>query len=1092
MRIVDGTRTIGYLVEDGHYLFPEPTLHLYTKDRMADLTKEGYKYYNHDGDIRDSEGNPIVELPTIAYQEVDREMYELMLLEARDGALTDAEASKYYSFERTENNIVSFLESSNEITTRDELIAYLTKQESQLQTLGFVTDVRPLNSFVSKEALFTLEELREETDDNQARYFISIVNRRHTFGNYNIYKNLIAYLKKRGALTTDTPTEDEFLKAYYAWGPEGINATCINTKFIPNADWSIRQESLNYTGTQAEGYIVTNRETHLPIIVDDNGMMRHCRFTNTLRDKLTLYDFKRDRLALITEEDLIYLKNADLNGYKYFTSNKGALSNVHSQLIYDLMSDDNFIYYYKVNSDRTMLKPHYNNSGIFFEPTNFRFVTTIGHIELGFDYIKSEADFILWNLAVVTVAKNIQARSVKSPISNSWDMCRSIGMSPFTTVQYLASVVKQSSKLGYGDTLAYYVNPTAPEQTLSEYGIYLLADDIPEPILSAFNLTSNDIESIQDFIDKADIENLIERRQAMVNGTLTAGMLGYDETFVANKEARVQQALYSNTVTDAISYYYNVKFILDCMQGMVTAGNMALGESIDGTSAYKFSATLMMSILYAQKGDNPSIEDGVQLFSNFESGHYIDYQINYKMRDNLYRGYQLDFLKTIKAISDYKHVMYWSIINRVYTEPSALGEEARPYLVELIAVKNCGNDLVVREITRDIIIEALADWKPESTGVIFPHAEDPADRTMTYENMKIYLYDYLAAQLLFKSLYAKEEDSTINIVIPGLNINIPIEMSAANIKALKSCILGDNIDSHRKFITLYDLSRLECIPTGNNCQFNFLLVNADITPWSVTAKGGFSIRNIPILPSYFDKASVNNAAQDASFYDKEVALKNISGFSLQQEVRTYDKFIPDDVTVKTIVQRDMRDVEMNSTLDDLDCYLQPDTVEPIYVHIRRWVLANKLHPDNMDLLSIPLKQDKIWGVFTPYLNMPEVTLDNTYGVRHRPTPNPWLDSFSFKNSGQQRLVTSDVNRVKLAKVAASDFDLGVVSRLYNEKIVKDDYVFVRGSVIMMPDGHMIQLSNLDSSDEIALSKIVVQYNGSNYVVTPTDIYKLEV
>ena len=154
-KIVDNGTIVGYQVEDGQFTLPMCKKALYVEMYMNPLIQAGYKYYGYDADlIEDPSGVPICNHPAMDRNEVDELEWAASLDLASSSALSDAEASKFYTF-REESAYKFKTEPSYQINTREEFIAYLEQAESTFFGVNYVTDNRPINYFVNPDALFT-------------------------------------------------------------------------------------------------------------------------------------------------------------------------------------------------------------------------------------------------------------------------------------------------------------------------------------------------------------------------------------------------------------------------------------------------------------------------------------------------------------------------------------------------------------------------------------------------------------------------------------------------------------------------------------------------------------------------------------------------------------------------------------------------------------------------------------------------------------------------------------------------------------------------------------------------------------------------
>lgn len=957
-KIVDNGNIVGYQIEDGTFTLPMCRKALYLEMYINPLIQAGYKYYGYDADlIEDPDGVPISEHEAISREEVDELEWNASIDLASSSALSDAEASKYYTF-REESAYQFKTEPSYQINTREEFIAYLEQAESAFFGVNYVSDNRPINFFVNPNALFTIDEIIEHPE--YKKYF-DIMVKRHHIRNYGTYQQLVDWLCDRGVLNTHTPTTAEFLAAYYAWGPEGIRDKCVKVETKLNVDGVFQFMKDPLGSASAESYVFDNRVQKVSV-VDAREGVHFLKTHENFGDITDITEFKRSRIVIGSNNQLLTIRRATNTGKKYQAIGGTLYSDVSDRLYITLISDGGYTYCYKVahNQMKLGLAHSESNGAVYYSAVNFAFASAFPGVSLPIDVINSNTDYYLWNLSIIKAVELINAKSQKAPVRSTSEFMLKDGMNPVAVIDMISHSIARNKD--YNANKRYTLS-SSDDDMCNALELYL--QDIPEYILNAFNLTDEDLENgIDSFLELADVDDLRDRREQMMNQKIGPGQPGFDDTFkdyftkFAKEQANISQVsqLVGRTSKkyDAIDYYTKLRFVHDCLHGEISVDNFGDGIIADLGASYLLAAECMLSVVYAEYGNDVSREVAEQAIIDLDTSDLIDINRIFKVRDNAYKGYMVDFANYRKT-RGCTNSWIWAYCTKVFREISnAPIEQQRPYLMELVVLENSKPDLLTRQLMTKCVEEAIEKAGFDEKFFM----EDGPIATWTEKKCAMQSADWIAAQLFFY-IYAGGIKSapvdgvyhiTMNIYdAKDLEIDIP--------ENVYNFVKSFNKDTHKRYITVYDFCKYEYNPNTTTGTFNICLVNANVDPWHVKPKKGYSIKSYSLLPNYYDQATLDKA-NGVGFYEGAYNAKAISVSPLKSSYR--DLFIPTSELTEIMMYED--EVRQCTDPEMLYDFLNPEQHEYIFAYIRRWAMERKkAQQEGKKLISIPLKQDIVYA-----------------------------------------------------------------------------------------------------------------------------------
>ena len=955
---------VGYMVQDDDFITPVCNRSLYTELFIEPLVASGYTYYNYDAnEIEDPDGNPIRNLPSVDVSSLDP-VHWASTLNYVSEALSDAYCSKYYKF-REESTYQFKTEASYKINTREEFLMYLESIKRLSYNTTFSADNRPINYFVNPEALFTIDELLQ--DKTLMQYF-DVIFKRHRMRNYQSYVSLVKWLNEQGVLNTMNPTEGEFLKAYYAWGPEGLKDKCTNVelKFAVDGNFYFMKDPIGTAGT--EDYVVSNRERK-PILVDGNSVMHYLNKTTNLANISDKLDFGRSPIMITSNEQIMEVRRAQPNGKRFKVVGNGMVSDVSDRLYISLVSESGYVYTYKVAHNKIKLGLTHNETGhtVLSCNENFVYASAIDNAVIPFNEVHSDDEYYAWNLALLKATSLVKAKTATVPYMSTAEFLIKDGITPISAVNYVAHEV--CKKPQYRTNKKYPLSIPG-DDLRSALDIYL--EDVPEYILEAFMLSIEDLENgIESFIELADVDDLMDRREAMLSNQLLPGMPGYDPTYkdvtTAKGKDDIQRAQAEAYIRknggqhDAVDYYTKVKFVSDCLHGVLSVSNFGDGKLDDAGSALMVAAEVMMTAIIATYGSVNS--QAIEELSNIENSDMIDIMRVFKTRDNAYKGYMIDYA-TYRNRRSNETTWIWAYCTKIFREISnAPVDKQRPYLMEIVTIENKKPDLIFRQLMHECV--RLSMEKVDFSEKLF--GNDGEFEKWSLKKCAMSSIDYMAARLFFFIFAGGVKTAPVNgIYYVDFNlyddVNITVEIPSEVYDLVKSF----NADAHRKYITVYDWCKYEFNAYSKDAQFVMCMVNADIDPWHVKPKKGYSIKTYNLMDNYYDAATLDKAngvgfwqgAKENNAIVTANPIKDVVHISFIPEVT------PDDA--KFIRQ----ELEYASEPSHMETFLTRDIFEPITAYIKRWTLErNKARELGKELVSIPLKQDII------YRNMASIYCD---------------------------------------------------------------------------------------------------------------------
>lgn len=1081
-RVVKDGQVVGVELDMDGYICPFPTKGLYNEQILVALVDAGYKYYNYQGDIELPSGKHIDDLEMkdiILYNSDEIAGFEGMLITAEMEALTDAEASQYYSYRTNMQRVELRKESSYEINTREEFEQYIMRQQIMIASYGYSSDNRPINSFVNPSALYTMEELVAD-DAGKIYSKLNILAQRRRFRDYNSYLHVVKYLNDKGLLNSMSPSIAEFMQAYYAWGPDGLTGDCINLKFKQGVDGDFKSpdDILPPSGDKA-AYVVANRQ-RVPFILDNDANLRHLQAKVSLNGILQVDEFGRQPLAITTDSSFIEVKRRDNKGFKYSLgyANKSKVSD----RVYFTYLVDGYKYIYKTSPNEIAIFLAANKSPRWTSSVGFSVATLMGNIDIELENVTSQDSYILWNICINNAAIHVKNRTTPSPVSSTYEMLMGIGMTPISAVRYMAYHAIHDPNYDSNRRIKDLYEGLSTECVDKYY------QPIPDVVLEAFMLTEEDVAGgARAFIDVADIDNLMDRREQQLNQIILPGMVGYDPTFTKGQEKENQSKL---SELDAVHFYNNMKFVADCIDGLVSIDAFGDGQIKDAGSATKIAAEVLMSIVYAELGDTPDIAKAADILNNLDNDKILNTSNLFKKRDNAYKGYLVDYSRARKCKANAVNTWAWAYVSKVFRE---LGnkpiEETRPYLLELIMIQNDKKGMIYRNAIIEYVKAAVdaSDMFPKTP--IIEDSKHP-DYGLTYYDAAERMFDDVASKLFFTILgkkgYVEDGDDYVYTIKFDLEHSLDVRIPK-QIATICQAITNDKAN-HVRYITVFDVCEREFAPNAAGGSFALHIVNADITPWSVAPRKGFRINTYNLLPSYYRTQALVDKFGSA-WYESATASKAISNTPLVSvlpalEVPTYTQ------EEQYILNQELKAMD---DYDSFDSCLYMGNTEQVANYVKRWSAACKIAKAQGKIVEhMPLKQDIVYQNLTDILTGESVQDE----LRFKYGENTALSSIetSVLRHGMTDMLalTTRNNEFSLSYVYPGDITTEQFADIYIRLVHPGKKVAISGNwIVNLGENICVPTMTRDNPTVQKLfNEYAVQYGKDYYVVSVKGIYKI--
>lgn len=841
---------VGYLSDNDGEAFPLIKKLLYTNLYFHTVLDSGYKFYSYDPDtIEDAAGNLIVNLPEVEATEEQKEWLSLQEEQAITDILPDSVCSAYYSY-KSQSAIEFKKEASYEINTREELENYLTYQDEFYKQNLYFMDVRPLNSFVHPDALYSLDDIVTKSN---VKYYFNIIAKRHGFNNFKVYKGVIDYLMSKGVLDTPNPTPMEFLQAYYAWGIDGVKDTCVERKI---------KENVNVSFTRTNEVVVARdlyeNRIQKPCLVDSKQYLYSGRIKEDIAEVI---EFKDETIVTPTSGDLLLLKRFDTRGFD-FSIVDCWVSRPEDRMYMKFYTEEGYMYSIKVSLDNFAI---FSGDSVSYLEQNFAFNSIVPTIKFSLNDCKSENDYFIYNSLIAKSASLIRER-IKAPIApDSFTMLVNDGVTaPAAAIDICVATYNKSKEfVSNSKVMSTRENNGKRMFTLDAVSNFL--KPIPFPVLVALNLPED--TTVRDLIDYMN--------------TL--------DDFTTNEKFDV------NGIDFKLGEYIDkLEYVQKILDGEVTINHFGDGVITDEISSMGRTFEILKTCMYAYCGPDANLQECLEFINKFESERIVDVDSIVSICDNSYYGSIKDFVNQRARRANKGN---WLYCTAVYHEISnAPISEQRDYAMEVVTVPSYKDPYAL-------------DLRARATAVVLD-----GDMSNIPEDLHEYIKEeasFIACNMFFHVLAGhigdkyRLENGDYSVALSTGVENTKIKVTIPS--ALYKDITEYDVYSHRKIVSLDAYCQAERLEYGES--FNYLIVNVDVTPWRVIPKKGYKVTKYNYFVNYIANSAIARNSEAFQLKLKEQNAKRDvirdignSGFLIPyEEVEGFiDMPNPEDETIGTI------------------------------------------------------------------------------------------------------------------------------------------------------------------------------------------------
>lgn len=907
-KIVNPDNSIfGYYLDDDGFTFAVTTRGLYDESVLSKLVEAGYKIYDYHGHI-EINGIEISSLESVM-NDISEEEIEI-LTQMEDAVLSEQEATQYFT--RVANvTTVELKQPKVEIATREDFLAYLDRVEIENRYSNSIRDIRPINSFVAQDALFTVEEI---CANPELRRYLDIIEKRRYVKTYSSYLRLIEFLKVEGVLedTGREATIDEVLEAYCAWGICGLNLRIIRRTKELNVNYYINRP----TGKTKTVNVKDNAISTL-CYMDKDGTIYYGGGSINIRDEV-----KPDNLPVTPvqlDEYWKELRNTSMWGSDYKLI-KCLITRYVTRHCFEAMSDEGEMFEFRADPYGIAMV---NASTCIFK-INFMMAQLIDGPFLPLANVATSTDYYLMNLTCVKIRDLFSSKIVNPPVSSSFELLLNEGVTPEVAIQYIANQIKLHPDLNYDydDGIDYG----------EAYSLY--RNGLPQEFVDRYNPNDEPYDNIDDFINIA----VNTRDELIAEGVYKSNSKSL--TAAEQELCRMERAI--NPI-ECLTFVRSVK------NGDISVNNLGQGLKLDKSVDTYFWAEMLMTMAKHEVGFSASkVILGEWIASFGEDSEYLNLSEEIEIRNNAYNGYLKDraTLNSERA----KQSIKACYITKVFREISNLPVPShRHYMFECLSL-----DLGPGTETEEILFALDAAIQ---SGIMRCQDLGRKEKDLIIEGSTD-----VALKLLFKialklPLEKVQGDENTVKVKERLNVGSKEAEIIISIKQSHYAELISTPQFERNYCTVYDWCDFEMRKNGG---FNYYAINANLTPWQVLPKDGYSIPEYNYYLNYVKPGALVSLSER---YHGRVKESNAKVCVL------CDNFVE-----SPLVPYDLSDFTDFYTAENIDTVLQSSVIETPDNYFNRFVYHNKAAKESgLYLVKMRLKSDE---VFEPYSDLyPNIWLE---------------------------------------------------------------------------------------------------------------------
>jgi len=813
----------GYTVENDGIELNVTELGLYEAETLEGLCKEGYKIVGYYGNIITPEGISIKDLEPVPF--TGNEAEKQFMYDMEEAALSESEASIYFSRE-VDVKEIELLQSTNEIKTREELISYLKKWKKLSEIKSVVRDVRPLNSFVSREALFTLEEFIQ---NDIIRLYFYVIKERRILRSEEELKQLIKFLQDTASLKED-PTADDIKTAYLKWGVCGFSTAITSIHTEPNISVGIFKK-----GFVSEPDNPKDIERTVDLcILEPNGALHYSGGIANFMEEDEMRE-NGDVVFMKAGEYDAVLRKRNSWGSKY-AAIMCQVKDSKQRTFISMMSSAGVTYMAKVDNHRIVIE----SGGNTVYSDNFLIVSTMDGSKVKLSVALKRNGLAMYTLARAKARELINRRTVPVPVKSTMSLLIEEGLSPNTAINYIASQVM--------------LHPV-DNDILASPGVRLnLAErtyrlGISPALIKKYNPEDEEYSTWSELVSIMlnTRDNLIsEERYLEDDGSLS--------TKREIEERPLEQ----------------LEFVKNVLTEDMCIGELGKGIRADKNSHLNEVTNFLLALIELEKGKKLELFEFKQVLASIEDQNLFNLESVIRKHEEAYKGYFRDRARVNRLRAVQSAAMVY--ITKVFREISNLDiSEQRHYAFECIKIERKKNGGISSwlEIIGDAILRAVdsGNFSVFEREIVKVEAPSFAARIA----FKIYLDQ---AKAVVSGQEVIIEERLIHTSEERLQIRIPL--------ALYNTILNSKEFETGKVASLHDWCNAEWAGADS---FGLYCVNAAITPWKVSPTKGSTIPEYAFAINFIEERVLSKLSEKFINRVKEENAKVMS-LSSQYAIRS--------------------------------------------------------------------------------------------------------------------------------------------------------------------------------------------------------------
>lgn len=1058
-KVKEDGQLLGYVLEKDGISFIVSMRDLYEGGIVRDLIDAGYKYHDYYGDIENEVGIDInlLSSSTIA---ADDNMSFYGCFES--SAYTEQQMMQYMSLNMSKIPTIEFRQPVKIlISTREQLIKYLLGFRKINQKTYGKAPVLPLNAICAPEALFTVEEL--ELNPDLLVYF-DYISRRRTFATRTMLAETKKFFLSQGLLEEDEfDNPDLFVKAWCAWGPEGIKTKVIEQRYIQDVVFPCDEL---YTGTGSEEVTFESKARAIASKVSTTSLSKvYFTYGYGLIDKTGNLYYDGQVVSpddIVSNRGNILIMDTDQQQYNKLRREAASwktpykiidVCQIHhlNRMCFTLQEESGKLYQYRM--DRQMIALVSSHARIF--SSVFGTIRLENGSFINFDRGFNK-DVIVEQIVFRTLVKEMLSDIIEEPtFPSTVAMCSYCGLHYEQMIDYIEYLRgnKEASPI---------LHDALPSYFYSVFGDNLSELDPSATLVEKLELLMENLEDKTDtesanYIDMADI---IEDTTRFGTELYNAALYVMGE----NPISKFSAVLDFDTTTCAG----------DQLEGKVRDSKEGfIGPMINLVkSAYKIN----------HKEYNPN--DLLFEIEKIRRGDYFDINDKILSPREEYNGCLSDYskLRVLQLSTAEYSVWVMGVISEVAAMPVSERRHLAFYGWKMNISKGSGIHKIIARMKRDIDLKCKSDSTYRSEEYCIKCTR------FFYSSILKIVWSVRTGNSLFKP----GEDGDLHYtmtVTDGLGYQHSVDVILT--RREYDYIVNPACPDFTVFATtLYEWCRYAMQMDFGTLNFYAVAENVNIDPWYVKVKDGY-----PAIPVYNGAINLISTQVWESVYKNQAtelynAVKVSGGRAplciVDNNVPKLFSSVNNDVIDVEIFTEENKRLGVNSKSlpkTMMNYFLADNKTETADNYYRRVVHSISLAPAGQRLRRLPLKSDIYYNNISVIYNY-QIPTEVEYGTD---LPKPSDDRVPYILNSKENDKLLDVNAAKIYKFSEYMFlssDLVKCSALIMGNYENEVSCTVGSRTIVFPDGTYKSVSSLSMSDmlELCNKKCAYQISANMFII----------